>query len=341
MKMISPDAKFLFEYDDQPLKKVELAARTCYKSEDKITDTSADKFVKGLAKHGHYAMLEHARVTFEVRGAHLVPSALLTLPMVGYTSKVVDDGTYRHYITLSMSHIFKWKNSGQDYATDRSDFICTCWMKEFYAAFNKRYNIDKEFSEQKRSDTSELVVGDVTVVDDIRDIYDFDMDDFMIHKYMTCKFICDRGVSHEIVRHRASMGQESTRYCCYANEKFGNELTIIKPAKYDEWNDSTKAAFQTAVDAAEATYMSMIEHRLTPQEARAVLPNCLKTELVMTAPVWQWIHFFNLRYFGTTGAPHPDMKEVAEIAYHQFAEYNREYLQDYSDIAQNMPAEYV
>lgn len=131
------------------------------------------------------------------------------------------------------------------------------------------------------------------------------------HASMTVRFTVDRGVSHELVRHRlASFAQESTRYCNYSQDKFGNELTFIRPCffkpktpEYVWWLDSMKNA--------EETYMHLLELGATPQEARCVLPNSLKTEVVMTANMREWRHFFKLRAIGTTGAPHPQMKEVA------------------------------
>lgn len=171
---------------EEILKKIERVARVCYKSEDKITDGSAEKMVKALIKRGHEAMLEH--FSFSV------------------------------------------------------------------------------------------------------------------------KFIVDRGVSHELVRHRvASFAQESTRYCNYGHE---GEITVIEPLwlvgkDVLEWRN-----WEEAVRVAECQYLKLLEEGYTPQEARAVLPNSLKTEVVMTANLREWRHFFSLRACGTTGKPHPQMLEV-------------------------------
>ena len=129
------------------------------------------------------------------------------------------------------------------------------------------------------------------------------------HESISVKVICDRGVSHEIVRHRiASYSQESTRYCNYSLGKHGREITFIKPlylaedtAGYDFWKDSCAVA--------ESTYFDMLEFGCSPQEARAVLPNSLKTEVVMTANLREWRHFFRLR---TAQAAHPQMREVMD-----------------------------
>ena len=130
------------------------------------------------------------------------------------------------------------------------------------------------------------------------------------HASITVKFTVDRGVSHELVRHRlASFAQESTRYCNYSKDKFGRELTFIKPCFFEE-GTAKYSAWVDAMKLAESFYLSMIDYGATPQEARSVLPNSLKTEVVMTANIREWRHILNLRAAGVTGAPHPQMLEV-------------------------------
>lgn len=128
------------------------------------------------------------------------------------------------------------------------------------------------------------------------------------HCSFTVKFICDRGVSHEIVRHRmASYCQESTRYCNYSKGKFNSEITVIKPCFLKE-GTSGYSAWELSCKYAESTYFGLLDWGCTPQEARAVLPNSLKTEVVMTANIREWRHFLNLR---CSTAAHPQMREVA------------------------------
>ena len=130
------------------------------------------------------------------------------------------------------------------------------------------------------------------------------------HCSFTVKFICDRGVSHEIVRHRlASYCQESTRYCNYSKEGFGEEITVIKPCFWDE-TDLKYAAWANLCSKAEDAYIDLIRSGATPQEARSVLPNSLKTEVVMTANIREWRGFLKLR---CAKAAHPQMREVALI----------------------------
>lgn len=188
MKIIEPKVELLQapEYTDL-LSLVEIAGRTCYKSEDKITEDSAEKFVRGIVKRGHHAVIEHGHITV--------------------------------------------------------------------------------------------------------------------------RFTCDRGVSHEIVRHRlASYCQESTRYCNYSKDGFGGEITVIAPSwtseglpGYERW----KKACMTA----EIAYFDLLTEGYSPQAARSVLPNSLKTEVVMTANIREWRHFIKLR---AGRAAHPDMRVVAQ-----------------------------
>lgn len=151
-------------------------------------------------------------------------------------------------------------------------------------------------------------------------------------KRITVHFVCDRGVSHEFVRHRVmSFAQESTRYCNYSKDKFGNELTFIQPCWLDDErlklygpyhtvirDKSPESIFIANLNNAERDYLDLIRLGWKPQEARAILPNALKTELVMTGFVSDWNHFFDLRARGTTGAPHPQAKELAEPLMKEF-----------------------
>lgn len=137
------------------------------------------------------------------------------------------------------------------------------------------------------------------------------------HYNITVKFICDRGVTHEIVRHRlASYCQESTRYCNYANDKFNGEITVIKPMFLEVGTDGWEL-WHDACAMAEKFYFDLLDFGCTPQEARAVLPNSLKTELVMTANIREFRHFFNLR---CSKAAHPQMREVANMLLKEFKE---------------------
>jgi thymidylate synthase (FAD) len=133
---------------------------------------------------------------------------------------------------------------------------------------------------------------------------------------MMVKFICDRGVSHEIVRHRlCSFLQESTRYCNYTKDKFGNEITVIEPAGYNQWSDCEQIQWRDGMAFSESKYNQLIGEGLTPQQARAVLPNSLKTEICVRANFREWRHIFKLR--AISKAAHPDMRSLMTPLYEQ------------------------
>lgn len=125
------------------------------------------------------------------------------------------------------------------------------------------------------------------------------------HSILSVKFVVDRGISHELVRHRiASFAQESTRFCNYSKDKFNNEITFIKPI-FDDVKNESRWAYQMI--QAERCYFELLKNGATPQEARAVLPNSLKTEIVMTANYREWRNFFKLR---TAKNAHPQMRQI-------------------------------
>lgn len=128
------------------------------------------------------------------------------------------------------------------------------------------------------------------------------------HSTVTAVVICDRGVSHEVVRHRvASYCQESTRYCNYSKGKFGEEITVVEPPFFEP-GSSQYEVWARACDQAESAYFDLLIRGATPQEARSVLPNSLKTQLAITMNIREWRHFFRLRC--GKGA-HPQMIELA------------------------------
>ena len=128
------------------------------------------------------------------------------------------------------------------------------------------------------------------------------------HVQVTARVICDRGVTHEIVRHRlASYSQESTRYCNYAKGAFGGELTFIKPCFWAE-DSAAMDTWKVTMAAIEKQYLKLMEAGATPEQARSILPNSLKTEIVMSMNLRAWRHFFRLR---TSAASHPQMREIA------------------------------
>ena len=275
MKLIKPNVEIIRQekYDLlHVFKFIELAGRTCYKSENKITEDSASEFVNRMVKSGHGAMLEHGTV-------------YLTIPI----SDISDPIIYK-YILNPYSKVF-------------IDFTNS------YITTNYRVLVENNW------------------------LYDlkYISEPYLFHaKRTTVKFICDRGVSHEFVRHRVfSFAQESTRYCNYTKDKFNNELTFIIPCwikdleegnYHNHWqyhrfkNDSSKKWFCVCLDA-ERIYTDLINDGWKPQEARTILPNFLKTELVMTGFDSDWQNFFKLRCAPNA---HPQAKELADMLKDKF-----------------------
>ena len=155
---------------------------------------------------------------------------------------------------------------------------------------------------------SESKISDTSAEKFITNIIKSGHESVIEHVSITFKIICDRGISHEIVRHRlASYSQESSRYCDYSNNKFGGELTFIKPCFWNE-TDENYLMWRQAMALLEHLYLSMREKGARPEQARSLLPNSLKTEIFMTANLREWRHFLKLR---TSKRAHPQMREIA------------------------------
>nr|UWG88084.1 MAG: Thymidylate synthase complementing protein [Bacteriophage sp.] len=285
MKLIESSVQIIEEKD--PYKMIELAGRTCYHSLDKITEDSSKEFVDRMIKLGHGAMLEHGTIYLTIDGEDPNLSKIQSNPhtkvnLVPY--EVLTEGnytiSYKAYITTNLRVLVE---------NNLKELLC--------------YQVEPTEHHEKR---------------------------------ITAKFICDRGVSHEFVRHRVfSFAQESQRYCNYNKDKFNNELTFIKPTWLDiptgdytywdgDWCDIDNMKIQLPSDNGIADnflwclnnagmqYRLLINKGLKPQEARAILPNATKTELVMTGFESDWEHFFELR---CSGAAHPDAKKLADELY--------------------------
>lgn len=265
-------------------KQIEIAGRTCYKSEDKITADSAKEFVDRMIKNGHTAMLEHGTVYLKVPAdvEKVDFDAIWELANNKFTKTNYETDSEYNYITTNLRVLVE-----NDWLRDLKKYICE----------------PTEFHEKR----------------------------------ITARFTCDRGVSHELVRHRVfSFAQESTRFCNYSKDKFGNELTFIipswlelNPGEYSLGRDdhgnrfiegdgyyydlsdglAEEPAFIYALWQAEKGYFTMLDLGWKPQQARQVLPNALKTEVVMTGFESDWEHFFELRCAPNA---HPDMQVLAK-----------------------------
>ena len=294
MKIINAQASVLVEND--PIKKIEKCGRVCYKSEDKITEDSAGKFVANIINRGHEAVLEHASFIFKVSRSvyddlrDIVMFVENRYPVKMYLRFTDSEG----YIVSG--NVRAWR-----------DFFRFAGVPPYMDDFVESNPIlFPEFKKVPPSSFREGPVRQISVNDLVSNYQR------LVHEDVSVKFICDRGITHEIVRHRpASFCQESTRYCNYSNGKFGGEITVIKPCFFKE-NSTRYLNWFVACESAETAYNAILEDGGTPQEARDVLPNSLKTELIMTAPLMEWCYFFNLRM---CPAAHPQMREVASYAY--------------------------
>ena len=271
MKLIKPSYEILTPIDwrEWGIKKfIELVGRTCYKSEDKITDDSYKVFVQKMIYSRHYAMLEHGTI-------------YITASDYIYYTKLIGDYDKNKYSVVK-EHFDECGNVIHCITTNLRVLIENGWINDLCCL----------------SEPTEYHAKRITV-----------------------KFICNRQVSHEFVRHRVfSFAQESTRYCNYTKGKFGGELTFIEPCwLYNDNKSIAYSDFISTIKLIEYSYFNLIkESGWKPQQAATILPNALKTELVMTGFVKDWQHFFNLRALGKTGAPHPQAKELALPLYNDF-----------------------
>lgn len=278
MKLINPSVELITQAPglEGIYKQIERVGRVCYKSEDKITEDSAKPFVERMIKSQHLAMLEHGTV-------YLAAS---------------DD---------SEDLIF-WKVANSPYSkvvcNDRANMLYVTTNLRVIAELNAWEVIDKYLCEP-----TELHI-----------------------KRICLKFITSIGVSREFNRHRvASVAEQSTRYCNYSKEKFGGEVTFVKPVwselpvgqygikqgypeEYYKCGFSDRRFINYLLDA-EYFYLDYTKDGGQPQQARETLPLATATEVVYTAFEDDWEHFFDLRYRGTTGLPHPNAKQVATMAH--------------------------
>lgn len=300
MQAIKPYTQIYKDLDcEQALEKIELIGRVCYKSEDRIHEGSAEKFVANIIKRGHEAVLEHASFIFKVDG-------LVYGRVQGAIDVLEEETCFKSYLRLTndknliiSGNVRAWRDFFKAYVSC-FEYLPMC-MKTFIQdnpilfpefqnfKFIKNSRYDEKMVQIKPSDLETTL-------------------EKLVHQDVTVKFVIDRGISHEVVRHRpASFCQESTRYCNYSNDKFGKEITCIIP-DYLSYGSEAWNVWKNAMKACEDTYFKLLDIGLLPQEARAVLPTSLKTEIVMTANCSEWHHFLKLR---TAKVAHPQMREVA------------------------------
>lgn len=319
MKIIKPGYEIM---PKQPnlLKKIELVARTCYKSEDLITEDSCVQMVGNLIQRQHFAMLEHATLVLNMDGISFYD----TLDLMSHIEKGLklrnDYKTFKGYLNFTdynAYHII----SGNIRAWIE-------FLQECVEATGKIPLFFKKYLEQNENQDNLVLFKEFydsnggyfgKEPDDpwccqIKDTSKLSIRERLVHETLSVKFVVDRGVTHELVRHRdCSFAQESTRYCNYSKGKFGNEITVIEPCFFDPEEPvsiSKYSMWQVACEDAEGAYFDLLKAGVSPQQARDVLPTSVKADIIMTTNIREWIHILELRALGTTGKPHPQMEEV-------------------------------
>lgn len=318
MKIVKPSYQVFDLYNsDQNLKTIEAVGRTCYKSEDKITDDSCTQFVSGIIKRGHEAVIEHRSFIFELNISSYLKlmGVLLTLEKRGFNSFIRVTVEDRHVVSANIRAWRDFFRACLDNNVTIPDFTWK-FIHENDILFPEFKNLTNNINVDPHN-----LFKPLTILDLHAGI------EQLTHTDVSVRLTNDRGVSHEEVRHRvASFAQESTRYCNYAKDKFGNEITYIdlkgsmeldkkvnalpeevQAEIYDEW-------VCACIDA-EQHYNRMIELGATPQIARAVLNNSTKTEICITMSLAYWRHFFDLR---CSPAAHPAMREIALMLLGEF-----------------------
>lgn len=298
------------------MKKIELVARTCYKSEDLITEDSCVKMVNNLIQRQHYAMLEHATLVLNVDSNSFNDA----LGLVNHLEKGLklrkDYKTFKSYLNFTDYNAY--------YIISGNIRAWLEFLNECVEAIGKIPLFFKKYLEQNKTDDNLVLFksfyqenGGMFVYPEeeiwccqIKDTSKLSIRERLIHETLSVKFTVDRGVTHELVRMRdCSFAQESTRYCNYSKGKFGNEITVIKPCF---WNEDTEVfnEWKMGCEESEKSYFILLNEGATPQEARDVLPTSVKADIIMTTNIREWVHILELRALGITGKPHPQMEEV-------------------------------
>nr|WP_320010244.1 FAD-dependent thymidylate synthase [uncultured Desulfobulbus sp.] len=293
MRIIEPSVTILDELDQQSLPvRIEYCGRICYKSEDKIDTESAIPFVRKMAEYGHNSVLEMGVTSFTVvtPNKEMVEHFFLHQPKFLFIDQLTPtslliSGSVRALIEMALSH-----------PNDPIARALIETLKRVHPYFFETITLPP------CAEASEVVVKPMPLAQ----VEALPLQQFVKHRYLAVKFIVNRAVTHELVRHRpCTFLQESQRYCRYSADKFGNEVTFIKPVFFSE-DSQEYAIWYQSMEAMEKQYLHLLETS-TPQAARTVLPNSCKTEIIVYANLQEWQHILKLR---TSSAAEPSMREV-------------------------------
>lgn len=294
MRIIEPSVTILDDLDRQSLPvRIEYCGRICYKSEHRIDSGSAIPFVRKMAENGHNSVLEMGVTSLIVTCASAEPiQALFFLqPKFLYIDRLSDKQL------LITGSIRAFREMAQFHPGDAISLAIARFLAKRHPYFFETLSMSAE-----GEDSAEVAIDKMELADVDRLAPPLQAK----HRFLAVKFIVNRAVTHELVRHRpCTFLQESQRYCRYSADKFGNEVTFIKPVFFDEQSEEF-GVWQQAMEAMEAQYFRLLATS-SPQAARTVLPNSCKTEIIVYANLLEWRHIVSLR---TSPAAEPSMREV-------------------------------
>lgn len=293
MQIVNPSYTIQDDLDAASLVvRLEACGRICYKSEGLIDENSALPFVKKIAEHGHNSVMEMAVVTLAVTCSDAQFDSLLALEP---KYLVIDKLGAEVLVTASIRSFRELYQRAA--ATDMVQAMVVHIVGTHPFLFGGVWDGGREGADMGSITVRKL---ELTAVDALAPEL------LARHRYCGVKFIVNRAVTHEIVRHRpCSFLQESQRYCRYSQDKFDNQVSFIKPMFYEEGTEEY-ALWQRAMEDTEKIYLTLLDSS-TPQAARTVLPNSCKTEIIVYCNLAEWKHIFRLR---TTAAAEPSMREV-------------------------------
>jgi thymidylate synthase (FAD) len=293
MKVIAPYFEILEDLDKQSLPvRIEGCGRICYKSEDKITPESAVPFIRSIIKHGHNSVTEMAVLTLKIQyDTESIASKFFNL----MPKFLIVDKIEKKELLITGS-IRAFRELYQSNSTVKM-------VKAIAEYLSRRHPLFYEDLLPKRGLKQEGVIVEKVPLETVDSL---PVDLLARHRHVAVLFVVNRAITHEIVRHRpVSYLQESQRYCRYSQDKFGSEVTFIKPMFFKEGSEEYKL-WEKAMQDTEKIYLKLLETS-SPQAARTVLPNSCKTELITFANLLEWLHIFKLR---TSKGAEPSMREV-------------------------------
>ena len=293
MRIVDPGFTILDDLDQQSLaSRIEYCGRICYKSEHRIEAESAIPFARKMAEHGHNSVLEMGVVTLCITCATTEPIAALFFCQPRFLQI---DRTEERQLLITGS-IRAFREMFLAYPSDRIIRAIALQLADRHPYFFEGLITDRE---EKPTDIT-VEKYPLSLVEQL------DPNRLARHRFLAVKFIVNRAVTHEIVRHRpCTFLQESQRYCRYSADKFGNEVTFIKPLFFQE-QSAEFAIWKASMEAMEKQYLLLLQTS-TAQAARTVLPNSCKTEIIVYANLSEWKHILDLR---TSGAAEPSMREI-------------------------------